>query len=515
MSDLEALMWILDKDPALRSDFTNVTILDRPPDPARLRRTMKGALGIMPRLARRVVPAPLRLAPPAWELDPTIDLGYHLRRAAVPPPGDYRTFLDLAAEFSSTPFDRSRPLWEFLTVDGLPGGRAALLQKVHHTITDGVGGMRLSLSMLDLERDPPPSGAPAADTDDGAAAGDDGDGSVTPSSPLGILGDAAGFVAGRPIEWARRGISTVGGAIAHPGELPHRASDAATLLASLRRQLIVTERARSPLMAPRSLGRRFETFSVPLADVKAAAGRLGATLNDVYVAGLAGALDRYHRDAGIALDDLRVAMPVNLRGGVDGTANHFAPARVLLPVDGHPPAERVTAIHERLGRARSEPILRAADSLAGLLMLAPTALLVSVTRAQARTVDFVASNLRGSPAELFIAGARIESIYAMGPRLGAALNVTMISYLGRLDMGLNIDPAAVTDTEGLLAALAESFDELIAARRPRPPHRRPSSGDVSHATRGRSATTGRPAGKAKPPAATKRASKAKQATQAE
>jgi len=103
-----------------------------------------------------------------------------------------------------------------------------------------------------------------------------------------------------------------------------------------------------------------------VADVKAAAGRLGATLNDVYVAGLAGALDRYHRDAGIALDDLRVAMPVNLRGGVDGTANHFAPARVLLPVDGHPPAERVTAIHERLGRARSEPILRAADSLAGL-----------------------------------------------------------------------------------------------------------------------------------------------------
>lgn len=480
MSDLEALMWALDKDPALRSDFTNVTILDRPPDPARLRRTMSAALEVMPRLGRRVVPAPLRLASPAWEPDPTIDLDYHLRRAAVPPPGDERAFLDLVAEFSSTPLDRSRPLWEFLTVDGLPGGRAALIQKVHHTITDGVGGLRLSLSMLDLERDPPAddrnrsqprrSGRASSATPGEASgpAGDDGDetgdgGATTRSSPLGILADAAAFVAGRPIEWVRRGASTAGDALTHPAELPHRAAEAASLVASLRRQLVVTERARSPLMAERSLGRRFEIFSVPLADVKAAARRFDATVNDVYVAAIAGALDRYHRDAGIELDELRVAMPVSLRGGPEGTANHFAPARVLLPVDGHPPAERVAVIHDRLHRARGEPILRAADSLAGLLMFAPTALLVSVTRAQARAVDFVASNLRGSPVELFVAGARIESLHAMGPRLGAAVNVTVISYLGQMHMGLNIDPAAVHDPGRLVAALSESFAELTAA----------------------------------------------------
>ncbi len=490
MSDLEALMWALDKDPALRSDFTNVTILDRPPDPARLRRTMSAALEVMPRLARRVVPAPLRLAPPAWEPDPTIDLDYHLRRAAVPPPGDERAFLDLVAEFSSTPFDRSRPLWEFLTVDGLPGGRAALIQKVHHTITDGVGGLRLSLSMLDLERDPPADdrnrpephrterGPSATPGDAPGPGGDDGgDGTTTRSSPLGILADAAAFVAGRPIEWARRGASTAGDALTHPAELPHRAAEAAALVASLRRQLVVTERARSPLMAERSLRRRFEIFSVPLAEVKAAARRFDATVNDVYVAAIAGALDRYHRDAGIELDELRVAMPVNLRGGPEGSANHFAPARVLLPVDGHPPAERVAAIHDRLHRARGEPILRAAESLAGLLMFAPTALLVSVTRAQARAVDFVASNLRGSPVELFVAGARIEALHAMGPRLGAAVNVTVISYLGQMHMGLNIDPAAVDDPGRLVAALSESFAELTAVPRTRSRSRRPAPRD--------------------------------------
>lgn len=462
MSDLEAVMWALDKDPALRSDFTNITILDRPPDAGRLRRTMGAALRAMPRLGRRVVPAPLRLAPPAWEPDPTFDLDYHLRRAAVPPPGDERAFLDLAAEFSATPFDRSRPLWEFLTVDGLPGGRSAMLQKLHHTITDGVGGMRLSLSMVDLERDPAP-GAPGADEEAPDESPDEeapDEEALSSSSPMGILADAAGFVAGRPIAWARRGLAATGDAVTHPTELPHRAAEAATLLASLRRQLAMTERARSPLMAPRSLGRRFEIFSVALSDVKAAAERLGATVNDVYVAGLAGALDRYHRDAGVALDDLRLAMPVSLRGRTEETANHFAPARVVIPVDGHPVEERVAAIHDLLGRARSEPVLRSADTLAGLLMLAPTALLVSVTRTQARAVDFVASNLRGSPVELYIAGARIESLHAMGPRLGAALNVTMISYVGRMHMGLNIDPAAITDPDRLLSALGESFGEL-------------------------------------------------------
>src|SRR5688500_7758363 len=156
MSDAEAIMWAVEKDPALRADFTNITIVERPPDDARLRAKLETALEEIPRLRQRVVSPPLRIAPPEWRDDPTFDLDYHLRRVAAPPPGSTRELLDIAAACSATPLDRSRPLWEFTLVEGLAGGQAALLQKVHHAVTDGVGGIKLSLSLLDFEPGPSP-----------------------------------------------------------------------------------------------------------------------------------------------------------------------------------------------------------------------------------------------------------------------------------------------------------------------------------------------------------------------
>src|SRR5712692_7442178 len=155
MSDAETIMWAVEKDPALRVDFTNVTVLERPPDAARLRAKVERALEEIPRLAHRVVTPPFRLAPPEWRPVHDLDLDYHVRTVAVPAPGGLRQLLDLAATVAAAPLDRSRPLWEFTVVEGIEGGRAALLQKVHHTITDGVGGVKLSLSLLDFEPDPP------------------------------------------------------------------------------------------------------------------------------------------------------------------------------------------------------------------------------------------------------------------------------------------------------------------------------------------------------------------------
>ena len=149
-------MWAAEKDPSLRSDFLNLTLLDRVPDGGRLRAKVEQALATLPRLTERVVSPPLRIAPPEWRADPTLDLDYHLRRVALPDSGSMRNLLDVAATLSSTPLDRSRPLWEFTLIEGLEDGRAALLQRVHHTVTDGVGGLKLSLSLVDFERDPVP-----------------------------------------------------------------------------------------------------------------------------------------------------------------------------------------------------------------------------------------------------------------------------------------------------------------------------------------------------------------------
>src|SRR5438309_277604 len=153
MSDAEALMWTIEKDPALRSSFLQLTLLDSAPDFERFRRRMARAVRVLPRLRQRVVPAPARFAPPEWADDPSFDLDFHVRRLALPAPGSERQLLDLAALVYEDAFDRARPLWQLTIVEGLEGGRAALLTKMHHTVTDGVGGVRLSMQFLDLSRD--------------------------------------------------------------------------------------------------------------------------------------------------------------------------------------------------------------------------------------------------------------------------------------------------------------------------------------------------------------------------
>jgi diacylglycerol O-acyltransferase len=463
MSQAEAVMWTVEKDPALRSDFTNITLLDRVPDEDRLRAKVADAIVDIPRLGQRVVSAPLRLAPPQWQTDPTLDLAYHLRRISAPPPGGTRELLDLAALLSAAPLDRSRPLWEFTLVEGLEGGRAALLQRMHHTITDGVGGLKLSLSLVDFEAAPPEQPEPSEH------AGRPGPTAVGPTgqrpSTLGIVTDALSFALARDRELIGHGLGAVAGLLAHPTSVPRRAGEGIRLAGSIRRQVLVTQAARSPLLGARSLGRRFEVFSVPLDETHRAAKALGGSLNDCYVTGVAGALGLYHERLGRPASELRMAMPVSTREHADAAANRFAPSRVMVPVTPDDLAARFATVHERLAGVRDEPALAAADSLAEVLTLLPTAVLVTATRSQARTIDFATSNLRGSPVDLFVGGARIVANYPMGPRAGCALNVTMLSYCGELHMGLNIDPAAVTEPETLLDCFAESFASLLEAGR--------------------------------------------------
>src|SRR4051794_16811579 len=185
MSDVEALMWNLEKDPYLASSFANVTVLDQPPDPERLPARMAHAVSVVPRLRQRVSPALGRLAPPEWQDDPDFDLDYHIRRLAIPAPHTERALFDLAAALAAAPLDRTRPLWEFTVLEGLDGGRAALFQKIHHTITDGEGGVRMSAEFIDFSRD-----ANDGQDDDGAGgaaggdAADDGRDGAVPSSLL-------------------------------------------------------------------------------------------------------------------------------------------------------------------------------------------------------------------------------------------------------------------------------------------------------------------------------------------
>ena len=128
--------------------------LDGPVDADRFREKVDRASRTIPRLRQRVVGNPYSLAPPRWEVDPNFDLGYHLRSVSAGGDGTERDLLELAQWVGMQGFDRARPLWEMYLVDGMAEGRSALIQKLHHAITDGVGSIQIALSLFDLERDP-------------------------------------------------------------------------------------------------------------------------------------------------------------------------------------------------------------------------------------------------------------------------------------------------------------------------------------------------------------------------
>jgi WS/DGAT/MGAT family acyltransferase len=455
MSDLEALMWTLEKDPHLSATFASVTVLDAVPDFERFRRRMIRAVNRIPRLRQRVVAGGLgRLAPPEWHDDPSFDIDYHVSRMALAAPGTERELFDLATRLAQDPFDRTRPLWEFHIVEGLEGGRAALFQKMHHTITDGEGGIRLSERFVDLERHPEEK--PQADLRERPEP-------PTSSSLLQTAGRTLGHLGSRAGRTAQQAASGVADAVRHPTELPRKGADALTLSRALAKQMTPTDGSKSPLWRERSQRRRMEVFQVPFDAAHRSAKAVDVSINDLFVTGALRGAAAYHRDQGTELHDLRVAMPVSRRTGALAGGNSFTPARVVLPADVDDPVEHVQAVSARLGVTKRDPALRAAEGLAGMANVLPVSVLTRFVRQQAESVDFTASNVRAAPFELYIAGARIEATYPLGPLAGTAFNLTTMSYCGNLDMGLHIDTGAIDWPTLLRDHIQDAYVELIAA----------------------------------------------------
>lgn len=452
MSDVEAMMWNLEKDPFLSSTFGAISILDRPPDYDRLAARMEYVLSTVPRLRQRVVPALGRLAPPEWQDDPELDLRYHVRRVALPEGATMRDLYEFATLFIQDPFDRTRPLWEFVAIEGLPDGKGALLQKMHHTITDGEGGIRMSERMVDLTReatDPDP-----VPVDEVPPL--DGDLLSTTLETLGHTVRRAGGIAERSLSWAA-------GSITDPGRLYRLGIDVTEMARSATRQLVVTDGAHSPLWTHRTLNRWFDTLDVPFDEAKRAAKNLGGSLNDLFVAGAASGAGDYHRRLGSEVEDLRMAMPVSFRTDKSAGGNSFAPMRVVVPVGGDDIVGRFGAIRDLLTTTKTEKAIGLVGGVAGIVNLLPTSALVRFTRQQVEGIDFTTSNVRAAPFDLYISGGRVEGNYPLGPLTGTAFNLTMMSYNGMLNMGLHVDRGAIDDPDLLRTCVVEAYAELLAA----------------------------------------------------
>jgi hypothetical protein len=344
--------------------------------------------------------------------------------------------LGLVAELSGDPLPGDGPSWEVVTVEGLDRGRGAVVQRLHHSLADGVDAVRLWRRLLS-EGEPSERGGSA------------GKRSVPPAAR-----DTAGLVTSVAAGAARMALD--------PRSLATVAGAAWDLAAELRRQAVVGGQL-SPVMRARSHRVALGVLSVPLGALRTAARARGAGPNDALVAGVAAALGDYHRRLGHDCDALRFAVPVR-RGGRTPTArNGFAPMRFVAPVTPPHADVLLPAVGEAVQRAHTSPLLALTDLVAATLNLLPTPLLVEIVRRQSQTVDAAVSLVVGMRRLPSLAGVPVEATYPFGPRLGAALNVTALPMGDQLHLGVNIDPAAVTHPAVLLASMRRAFAAFVGA----------------------------------------------------
>ncbi len=450
-----------DSNPRTRGTGHFVYVLDKVPEWDRFVQVWERASRILPPLHKRVVRTTIPGRLPMWRDDPDFDLRFHVRRLSVPSPGTLRQVLDYAEADGMTPHDPGRPLWQVTLMEGLEGGRAALLMKFHHSWMDGNATVQLAQVAYDAERD----GDLVNTVPEWPAATLSGDEWPSPVAA----------VVRAPIEAVRRAWEVVGVAdrlakrfVTTPGELLH---DSAELLASIRRLITPVSAAPSPMLRGRSPGSRFELLDIPFADLRRAAKSIDCTINDAYLAGVLGGLRRYHEYFGVHIDEMPIGMPISTRSDDDrALGNQVAAAMIAAPVGVTGAAERMKRIHEIVLAARYEPAMEVLGGAANILVHLPDRWMASPLMELVK-IDIGVSQVRGLMEPTYIAGAQIMRSYGFGPHVGVAAFIGMITHLDTCCITVHADPAAVTDPEVLLRCLAEGFDEVLAVGRPEPPKR--------------------------------------------
>ncbi len=411
-----------------------------------IRRHLDVRLDGLPRYRKRLAFTPL-LKRALWVDEGRFDITYHVRHLALARPGRDDQLQVLCEELMSRPLDRGKPLWELYVVEGLRGGRFAVIAKVHHCLVDGVGGVQLLGALFDAL----PSHLSAGRSTWRPAA--------VPTA-MELLGDE---VSG-PVTRALRTLSNPEGLLPTVESVRRNLGQAAALGEVLRAglQRVPASPFNQPLGPDRSVG----WLAVDLNAVKAVKQRLGGTVNDVVLATVAGGLRRFltvHR--GVRRPgDLRSMVPVNRRVSSDNTAcgNHIAGLLVSLPVSRAKPRDQYHAV--RMATAEAKASQQAAGSE---VLTASAAALLSVgvwLMERLQPFNLVVTNVPGPPWPLYLGSARVDAIYPHVPLFAnQGLGIALFSYADNLYWGFNADRVLVPDVAALAESTAAAFGDLCRA----------------------------------------------------
>lgn len=460
----ETFLELEDDAPGAHMHLGAILVLDPPDDggsaeaiAARVHELVETRVLRFPRLSERLSDATgAGLHRPHWVQDDLFVLDRHLRRAALPAPGDRRALESWCGEFFGRRLDRRHPLWEIVVVEGLDGGRWALATKLHHCLADGIGSLGIAEALF------APDDGPALTT--GVR--------VPPSGP-----STLDRLVGAPLRLTWSALRT----LRHPS----RVRDALpAVLAGA--ELVAGELAHQPLPAldvPLGPGRRFATLTVPLRDLRTIEHGLGGTINDAVLAVVTGALRILVRARREPLPErgVRAMVPVDRRGTATSvTGNRISALFVDLPVTIDTTGGRHAAVHaaaaarKHAGQADGgSAVLRLAELVPPVLHRPLAELVVTP-----RLFDLTVTNVAGPQRPIQVLGCPVREIHPLVPLApDHALGVAVISHADALTFGVIADFDAVPDIDAFRSGLRDELDELLrlASRRVPPT---PDPGDA-------------------------------------
>jgi diacylglycerol O-acyltransferase / wax synthase len=415
---------------------------------------IEARLYLVPRYRQRLAFVPLGQGRPVWVDDPYFNLRYHVRHTALPRPGGDTELKRLAGRVFSQALDRSRPLWELWLVEGLAGGRFAVLTKTHHALVDGISGVDIATVLFDTSPDPVPVASPDQEWD----------ARPLPSRAQ-LLADALLERATVPAEVLRGVRATLRG----PRTV---AKHAGTAVGSIGAFAWTGMNAAPPSPFNHRIGphRRFTWVEADLGQFKAIKNSLGGTVNDVVLTVVAGALGKYMRLHGRSTDGvgLKAMVPVSVRADIERGAlgNRVAAMWATLPIGLADPVERLHTVSAEMIGVKQSGQAVGAEILTAVSGFAPPTIMSQAARLQARQRFFnlVVTNVPGPQFPLYLLGRELEAIYPMVPLAeNTALGIAILSYNGQLNFGLVGDYDALADLETLADELRSSIDELAAA----------------------------------------------------
>jgi diacylglycerol O-acyltransferase / wax synthase len=409
-------------------------------------------LPFVPRYRQKLRTVPFRLGRPVWVDDQDFDLGYHIRRTALPEPGDHEQLAELMGRVMSRRLDRDHPLWEYWVVEGLARDRWALISKVHHCMIDGVGGADLYRVLLEpLPRSAePPENPPAAQ----------------PPTGLNLAAQAAADMVALPLRQAR----ALSAAAADPGRAVAQAAGVARAVARFVPSLWPA--VRSSLSGSIGQQRRYSWARASLEDVKTIKRAFGGTVNDVVLAAISGGFRALLLDRGEEPRPHEVPslVPVSVRAPGDqrGFGNQVSATVTNLPVHIADPVERLAAVRTEQDslKASHEAMIGQALVTLGEYSVYPLTswLIRKAFLLPQREIVTVTTNVPGPQQPLYWMGRRLEEIIPYVPIASTVrIGISIFSYDGTMMFGITGDYAANPDLCVLARGIEHGISELLLA----------------------------------------------------